>query len=90
MLPLYKKQRAVLFRTIEILNLQSATEDRELIKAFQFILKHKMSRSDKINIQTTGACHTLLRCQTIIVVDVVCRFKLPSQSRYSGLFTITG
>lgn len=41
MVQLYKKQRSTLFRTIEILNLASATEDKDLLNAFQFILKHK-------------------------------------------------
>ncbi len=51
MLPLYKKQRSVLFRTIDILELESATEDQDLIKAFQFILKHKKRRTDTLCIQ---------------------------------------
>lgn len=52
MVPLYKKQRATLFRTIEILNLASATEDKDLLKAFQFILKHKKRRTETLCIQS--------------------------------------
>tara|TARA_R110001599_G_scaffold157047_1_gene343062 strand:- start:424 stop:3411 length:2988 start_codon:yes stop_codon:yes gene_type:complete len=50
MLQLYKKQRSALFRTIEILNLASATEDKDLLKAFQFILKHKKRRTEFLSI----------------------------------------
>ncbi|EDY86699.1 transposase [gamma proteobacterium HTCC5015] len=46
MVQLYKKQRSALFRTIEILNLASATEDKDLLNAFQFILKHKKRRTE--------------------------------------------
>lgn len=46
MVPLFKKQRATLFRTIEILNLASATEDKDLLKAFQFLLKHRNRRTE--------------------------------------------
>lgn len=46
MVPLYKKQRATLFRTINILSLASTTEDKDLLKAFQFILKHKNRRTE--------------------------------------------
>ncbi|WP_246434709.1 DUF4158 domain-containing protein [Teredinibacter haidensis] len=49
---LYKKQRAALFRTIEILNLASATADKDVLNAFQFILKHKKRRTDFLSIQT--------------------------------------
>ena len=52
MLQLYKKQRSALFRTIEILNLASATEDKDLLEAFQFILKHKKRRTEFISIQS--------------------------------------
>lgn len=51
MVILYKKQRSALFRTIEILNLESATEDKDLLSAFRFILKHKNRRTDILNIQ---------------------------------------
>jgi TnpA family transposase len=44
--PLFKKQRATLFRTVEILRLASATEDKDLLKALQFILKHKNRRTE--------------------------------------------
>ena len=50
MLQLYKKQRSALFRTIEILNLASATKDKDLLKAFQFILKHKKRRTEFLSI----------------------------------------
>jgi len=52
MVQLYKKQRAALFRTIEILNLASATADKDVLNAFQFILKHKKRRTDFLSIQT--------------------------------------
>ncbi|UUA73609.1 Tn3 family transposase [Cellvibrio sp. QJXJ] len=51
MVQLYKKQRSTLFRTIEILNLASATEDKDLLNAFQFILKHKQRRTEFLSIQ---------------------------------------
>ncbi|WP_153637224.1 DUF4158 domain-containing protein, partial [Marinobacter salsuginis] len=52
MVQLYKKQRSTLFRTIEILNLASATEDKDLLNAFQFILKHKKRRTEFLSIQS--------------------------------------
>lgn len=51
MVQLYKKQRSTLFRTIEILNLASSTEDKDLLDAFQFILKHKKRRIEFLSIQ---------------------------------------
>ena len=52
MVRLYKKQRSTLFRTIEILNLASATEDKDLLNAFQFILTHKKRRTEFLSIQS--------------------------------------
>ena len=52
MVQLYKKQRSTLYRTIEILNLASATEDKDLLNAFQFILKHKKRRTEFLSIQS--------------------------------------
>ncbi len=52
MVQLYKKQRSSLFRTIEILNLESATEDKDLLNAVQFILKHKKRRTEFLSIQS--------------------------------------
>lgn len=51
MVILYKKQRSTLFRTIEILNLESATGDKDLLNAFRFILKHKNRRTDTLCLQ---------------------------------------
>ena len=52
MVQLYKKQRSTLFRTIEILNLASSTEDKDLLNAFQFILKYKQRRAEFLSIQS--------------------------------------
>ena len=52
MVQLYKKQRSTLFRTIEILNLASSSEDKDLLNAFQFILKHKKRRVEYLSIQS--------------------------------------
>lgn len=57
MVTLYKKQRSALFRTIEILNLASATEDKDLLKAFQFILKHKKRRTEFLSLQLDPKDH---------------------------------
>lgn len=51
MVQLYKKQRSTLFRRIEILSLASATEDKDLLNAFQFILRHKKRRTEFLSIQ---------------------------------------
>lgn len=48
MLPLYRKKRSLLFNTIEILDLESATEDQDLIRAIQFIIKRRNHRSDTL------------------------------------------
>ncbi|MBL4869084.1 MAG: Tn3 family transposase [Pseudomonadales bacterium] len=50
MLPLYKKNRTSLFNTIEILDLESASEDDNIIKAIKFIVEHKKRRSDTLSI----------------------------------------
>ncbi|MCW8998817.1 MAG: Tn3 family transposase, partial [Kangiellaceae bacterium] len=52
MIQAYKKQRSALFRTIETLNLASSTEDKDLLRAFQFILEHRKKRSEFIGIKS--------------------------------------
>lgn len=51
MLPLFKNQRTALFRTIELVHLESATEDQDLLKAFKFIQENKQKRSEWISIE---------------------------------------
>ena len=51
MVPLYKKQRSALFRAIEILNLESATEDKDVLKAFEFIRVSKNKRTELLQIK---------------------------------------
>lgn len=51
MVPLYKKQRSALFRAIEILNLESATEDKDVLKAFEFICECKSRRTELLQIK---------------------------------------
>jgi len=52
MLPLYKNQRTALFRSLEMLEIESATEDKDLIKAIQFIKENKNKRMESICIQS--------------------------------------
>ena len=51
MVPLYKKQRSALFRAIEILNLESATEDKDVLNAFEFIQECKNKRIELLQIK---------------------------------------
>jgi len=51
MIQAFKKQRSALFRTIETLNLASSTEDKDLLKAFEFILEHRKKRSELVCIK---------------------------------------
>lgn len=50
MIPLYQKQRNALFRSVDALNLISATEDKDILKAYEFIQHHKQRRSELISI----------------------------------------
>lgn len=50
MIPLYQKQRNALFRSVDALNLISATEDKDILKAYEFIRYHKQRRSELIPI----------------------------------------
>lgn len=52
MIQAYKKQRSALFRTIETLNLASSTEDKDLLRACQFILENRKKRSEFISIKS--------------------------------------
>lgn len=52
MLPIYRNQRTALFRSLEILPIESATEDKDLIKAIEFIKEHKAKRNESICIQS--------------------------------------
>lgn len=51
MVRLYKKQRSSLFRAVEILNLASASEDKNILHALRFIIAHKNRRVDTLCIQ---------------------------------------
>jgi len=51
MVPLYKKQRPALFRAVEILKLEAATEDTDVLKAFEFICLYKQRRTETLPIQ---------------------------------------
>lgn len=51
MLPLYKKKRKSLFQSLEILQVNSATEDKDLVHAIDFIFEHKKRRDEWICIQ---------------------------------------
>jgi len=53
MVRLYKKQRAPLFRAVEILNLTSASEDKNILHALNFIIEHKNRRVDTLCVQET-------------------------------------
>lgn len=51
MVRLYKKQRSQIFRAIEILNLASASEDRDVLNALHFIIENRKRRTDTLCIQ---------------------------------------
>jgi TnpA family transposase len=51
MVKLYKKQRSQIFRAIEILNLSSASEDKDVLNALNFIIENKKRRTETLCIQ---------------------------------------
>lgn len=51
MVRLYKKQRSQIFRAIEILNLASASEDKDVLNALHFIIENRKRRTDTLCIQ---------------------------------------
>lgn len=53
MIRLYKKQRSSLFRTVEILNLASASEDKTILHALNFVIENKKRRTERLCIQQT-------------------------------------
>ena len=44
--PIHKQHRATIFRLFELMDLQSATQDQTLLKAWRIVVEHRQSRRE--------------------------------------------
>jgi len=49
--PIHARNRAVLFRVLELLQIESATQDTRLLKAFQLVRHYRHSRRDTLSVE---------------------------------------